>query len=247
MPPTDPGSDHPFDTPFSIMQQMQAELVKLREELAWEQQERKAEAQTLRKELSELREAVRKDEEKQKADHMQVSQGLKDLQIKEDKDWKTTRQEMEAELAKRVLVTSFESLSERVIQNSQKHTDASDFLQVKLRELERGIEANAEGDNEFAQHMKKELESQRVQIDHNTLNDEKFASFVMYRMNRAGTILRNAGLLNPEAVQSRQSSVSPAKSPGGAYPRPPLGTTPLKPDLTQPFPGADQPRSATAP
>lgn len=214
-PQPDRASDHPFDTPFSIMQTMQAELVKLREELVREQQERKAEVTNLKKELRDLTESVRKDAQKQQGDHDRLAQSLKELQVKEEHDWKTTRRDMEVELSKRCTVSQHEALIARLDSNAKGSRETHDLIHKSLEELERRIGVNEVSANAFAQHVNAELAASRKQIDINTANDNRFSSSVIAQLTAAGQQLQHAGQLNRTAgTAARVVAAGGTSSPG---------------------------------
>lgn len=199
-PPLDRGSEHPFDTPFSIMQTMQAELFKLREELCIERQERKAEVAAIRSEIQDLKDLIRRDELKQQADHDRLAKGLQDLTNKEENDWTSTRRDMEAEFAKRCRVTDFQTLSARVDDDIADLANVGGALRKTLSDLEARIEANSAGDNEFAQAMQRELQDQRSRLDQNALNDQIFEDTVVAQLRMAGQLLQAAGALDRKPV-----------------------------------------------
>lgn len=213
------AADHPFDTPFSIIKTMQAELIRLKEEMQREQHERKVEVSSLKRDLGDLKEQVRKGEAKQQNDHTVMTKTVKDLQIKEQEDWTTTRKEMEAEFAVRCMCAQHEALAARVEGNYKGLQTTNEFIQKQITTLQMQIQANAEGDNEFAQEMKSELNSQRRQIDVNTVNDEEFARNVLSRMRAAGQFLRAAGAPALDKATFPAAKPSPRQRPDE------LGTT----------------------
>lgn len=215
--PQDRGQDHPFDTPFSMMQTMQAELIKLREDLRLEMHERKTEVAGLKNEIQELREVIRRDELKQQADADRLANSIKDLQKKEDTDWRTTRRDMEGEFAKRTTCVEHSALSSRADDNATEiHKCREDFSRI-LRELQERIDANSKGDNEFAQVMQKELVEQRRRLDKNAENDQVFEETVVAQLRMAGHLLQAAGV--SDRIQPDFTALM-----GGAKP-PALGTS----------------------
>merc|ERR1719469_1044541 len=108
----------------------------------------------LKRELAELKEAVRKDEQKQQTDHTRITQTVKELTAKEEHDWRTTRRDMETEFAKRCLVVQHEAFAERVQTNERALKETAEIMNRQNSNVERKIQANADGDNEFAQEMK---------------------------------------------------------------------------------------------
>mmetsp|Transcript_142100 Transcript_142100/g.454234 ORF Transcript_142100/g.454234 Transcript_142100/m.454234 type:complete len:254 (-) Transcript_142100:53-814(-) len=199
-PPHDRGSQHPFDTPFSIMQTMQADLIRLREDLRTEQFDRKAEVTGLKNELAELRGIMTRDEMKQQADYDSLQLALKDLRTKEEADWTNTRADMEAGFAKRTLVSDHGILSSRVDGCIQNVADSNDNFHKILSDLHRDIKANSDGDNDFAQHMKTEIASQREELDKNKANDQNFEDTVLVQLRMAGHLLTGAGTSDRRAT-----------------------------------------------
>jgi len=210
--PQDRGSDHPFDTPFSIMQTMQAELIKLREDLRIEMHERKTEVAALKNEIQELREVIRRDELKQQGDADRLTNTIKDLQKKEDNDWRTTRRDMEADFAKRTTCVEHSALSSRVDDNTAEIQKCRDDTFKTIKELQERIDANSQGDNEFAQSMQKELLEQRSRLDKNAENDQIFEETVVAQLRMAGHLLQAAGV--KERIP--ESSAGGAKLPASA-------------------------------
>jgi len=218
--------DHPFDTPFSIIKTMQAELIRLREELQREQHERKVDVSNLKKEVLDLKMQAGKMEQKQQTDHGSLMHTIKELQIKEEHDWRTTRKEMEMEFAKRCFVTQHQALTDRVESTTKWLKETNELLNKQVGSLERKIQANADGDGEFAQEMKSELTSQRRQIDINTINDDEFAKSVLSRMQAAGQFLRTAGVPGmSHSTPDKTNQFSPRSS---SKPCAPLGQTAMR-------------------
>lgn len=192
--------DHPFDTPFSIMQAMQAELFKLREELHLERQERKAEAGKINSEIHELRDLVRRNELKEQADHDRLAKNLDELSKREDQHWKTTRHDLEADISTRCKIVDFEHLSGKVSADMKNLEKLDNDVHKIIADIQKAIEANSAGDNEFARSMEKELHSQRHMLDQNALNDQVFEETVVAQLRMAGQLLQSAGSLEKKPL-----------------------------------------------
>lgn len=222
--PQDRGTDHPFDTPFTIMQNMQAELIKLREDLRLEQHERKTEVASLKNEIQELREVIRRDEMKEQVDTDRLQAALRELGYKEENDWQTTRQDMEAEFARRTLVDDTAVLSSRVDKNTADIQKVNQEFIVTLRDLQELIDKNSQGDNEFAQAMQKELIDQRSRLDKNAENDQVFEETVVAQLRMAGHLLQAAGCKDRIPVAESAAggtSCIVGDGSGGGVPPPP--------------------------
>mmetsp|Transcript_66562 Transcript_66562/g.138987 ORF Transcript_66562/g.138987 Transcript_66562/m.138987 type:complete len:249 (-) Transcript_66562:342-1088(-) len=192
----DAGPQHPFDTPYGIMQTLQADLAKLRDDLRIEQQERRAEVATLKNEISELRDIIKRDELKQQADHDVLKQNLQELNEREAVHHKHICEVTEAEFARRAMVADHQSLVTLVDSTIKDLEGTSKRFDTIVVELQKQIQANADGDSAFADSIRSELHGQRIDIDKNTAADKVFEETVMVQLRMAGHLLQSAGARN---------------------------------------------------
>eukprot|EP00928_Gymnodinium_smaydae_P090195 TRINITY_DN74036_c0_g1_i1.p1 TRINITY_DN74036_c0_g1~~TRINITY_DN74036_c0_g1_i1.p1 ORF type:complete len:231 (+),score=60.37 TRINITY_DN74036_c0_g1_i1:84-776(+) len=207
------GEEHPFDSPFALMQSMQAEIRELRDALNAEAQRRTSEVEALRAETNSLRAAL----EQERSERQASCNFLEERLNSETGDIRGNAAKFEyqtnAALSERAELSSHTALRSEFDDLCARHQREVAERTRALQELTANIEANAHGDNEFAQQMRSELNHHSKLLTANEEKDIHFEEVVLSRLSAAGALLqKGAGMYNA----ARQASPGGGAPPGAA-------------------------------
>jgi hypothetical protein len=178
-------------------------------------------------------------------EHNERSTKFKDLEDSLANESRQRKSELQSfireateKLDSRTLVDDFEALRLHVAQLESDQNVEKDAWRLKVKELEKIIEANSVGDNVFAQEVKRQLKDHQKQLHENALQDDEFKNTIIPRLQMAGQIMEAAGRFMPCAPEGAKSvgRWSP-ETPDSALSRPGTASTPLPERIVRLAPG----------
>lgn len=205
----DGGVSHPFDTPFDLMKSMQTEIHHLKAAFKAEQQKHDAEVAGLRGDVLQLRTAFQKEQAERTAD----SKSLGDQLAREVSDRHTEVTELRAEtvaaLHLRAMDRDLETLKGRVLELEDMLQHEKQAWRDEVQTLTKSVDANSEGDNDFARQVFAELKELKELSDAHAQRHTQFATHIDQRVAAAAEIMITVG-----ASYSKNSApVSPVPPP----------------------------------
>lgn len=152
--PRTPTSGQTGDVTATLVQRLQTEhskvrdeLGKIREEGRLEQADRRAEETSIRKELKQLRKAVGQLEVDMASNKDDLTNSLQELRASMDQEWKVARTELETRFAALVHNSRFEELAACVDEQSESQKNQLDQLASAIRGLQHEGEKDGEDGN----------------------------------------------------------------------------------------------------
>lgn len=192
-PSHDVGASHPFDMPFDLMKALQHEIHSLKASFKAEQQKHDHEVAEMRNDLMQLRAAFHKEQSERIADSQSLSEQLAREEHHRHTEVTELRTATMAALHLRAMEKDHETLQGRVLLLEDLCAHENKAWREASEKVMKDVQANSEGDNDFAKEISRELKELRELSEYHSHRHNEFATEIDLRVAAAAEIMISVG------------------------------------------------------